>query len=672
MKLIKKIIAIVLLIIQFVLLGSSVKAANIGELKDIKRAEKGYYCIEKWDGSKWIYLTYSRTHYIDTNGEKYITYCVSPDLPGVGYVAGEKETYQVKIKEILNNDKVWRIIKNGYPYKSPEELGVETPDDAYMATMQAVNCVLRGYTLEHSKTIYRAGTFAINGENFDDIQRRANKTINAIYNLINIGLNGTETRNQLLNIQIKSETNLKKENDNFYSQTFSIQSSSEISEYNVNKIENLPDGTYVADITGNKKQNFKGNDKFKIMIPANKIVADINGKISVVANQKNYPIYYGESMLEGYQSYALCNSPYSKVNVSANVNIQTNKSKLIINKIDIDTKKPIKGVKFEVKTSNGSVNTYTTNDKGQIVLTNLKPGAIVVKEKEAVGNYILNDKEIKIDLKYEENKEITIENELRKGNLKIIKFDKDNKNIKLENVKFQLKDELGKVLKEGVTNKEGKLIFEDLVIGKYSLEEVETVGNYKKITLPVDVEILYNKTSVIEVENELKKGSIKIIKVDKEDNKIKLEGVKFALLDIQGSIVKEGVTDKNGELLFENIVIGNYKIIEVNAKEDYEILDEEIIVDIEVDKVQEIVIENKKIEKIVEPEIKPEPEGEPELEPVPEPVPEPEPEPVPEPEYKELPKTGNDFEINIIQLSFNIIVISIVFIKIIKNIKCKL
>ena len=261
MKLIKKLIVIAIIVLQFILLGTKVNAANIEEIKSLERAEKGYYCVQKWDGSKWVYLTYNRTYYTDTDGQKYIAYCLSPGLPGVGYVSGEKETYQVKIKEVLNNDTIWRIIKNGYPYKTVEELGVETQDDAYFATMQAINCVLRGYTLEQAKELYSPGKFAINGENYDDIQRRGTKTLNAMYNLINIGLNGNEKRSQLLNISIKSVTDFKKENNNFYSQTFSVQSSSEISEYSVSKIENLPDGSYISDVNGNKKQNFKKERK---------------------------------------------------------------------------------------------------------------------------------------------------------------------------------------------------------------------------------------------------------------------------------------------------------------------------------------------------------------------------------------------------------------------------
>lgn len=655
MKLIKKLIAIVIIAVQFLLLANNVNAANIGETKNLERAEKGYYCVQKWDGSKWIYLTYNRTYYTDTNGQKYIAYCLSPGLPGVGYVSGEKETYQVKIKEVLNNDTIWRIMKNGYPYKSVEELGVETEDDAYFATMQAINCVLRGYTLEEAKTLYIPGQFAINGENFNDIQRRGTKTLNAMYNLIDIGLNGNEKRSQFLNISIKSVTDFKKENNNFYSQTFSIQSSSEISEYNVNKIENLPDGSYVADTNGNKKQNFKSGENFKIMIPTNKIFTDIKGKISISAKQKNYPIYYGSSMLEGYQDYALCNSSYSEVYATSDVYVQTNKSKVIVTKVDKDTQEPIKGVKFQITGSNGVTNTFSTNENGQVVLANQIPGIVVIKEIEAAGNYVLNENEVKVDLEFGEIKEVKIENELKRGNLKIVKVDKDDENIKLENVKFQLKNEDGEVVKEGVTNENGELILDNLVIGKYKLVEVETVGDYKLNKQEIEVEIEYNKTLEIEVENELKKGSIKVIKVDEDDKQIKLDGVKFRVLDEKGNMVKGGITDKNGELIFDDIVVGSYKIVEVETKEEYELLDKEIVVEVKEDEIKEVIVGNKKIETPEELESVLEPELKPEITPEPEPEPTPIPE---EPQLPELPKTGANQQNNY-QTIINVLIISI-------------
>ena len=501
-KVLKMLIAFLLIMAQAIILMNNVNAANIGEIKDLERGEKGYYCVQKWDGKKWIYLTYNQTFYTDSDGQRYMAYCLCPGLPGVGYVSGEKETYQVKINEQLDNDVIWRVLKNGYPNKSIEELGLETADDAYFATMQAINAILRGYTLEQAQELYSPGKFAINGENIEDIQRRGEKTLNAMYNLINIGLNGTESRKQFLNISIKKQSEFQEENSEFYSQVFAIDSSAEISNYSIDKIEGLPEGSYIVDVNGNKKEVFNNSESFKVLIPKNCKDNEISGNIKIKVLQKNYPVYYGASLIEGYQDYALCNKSYGENVAEVSVNAKLDKSELVIKKIDSENKNGLKGVKFKIITSDGETNEYETDDEGKIIISNQKPGTIIIKETKPIGKYQINENEVKVDLKYNEKREVVIENELQKGKIKIIKTDKNNNEIKLENVKFELRDENDKVIREGKTDKNGELIFDNLVIGKYKLVETETNSEYKLQDEEVIVEVLNNKVQEVNIQNE--------------------------------------------------------------------------------------------------------------------------------------------------------------------------
>lgn len=434
-KTLKILIALVMLLVQFFALTAKVNAASIGETKDLERGELGYYCVQKWNGSRWIYLTYNQTFYTDTDGQKYIAYCLSPGNPGVGYVSGEKDTYQVKINNLLDNDVIWRVLKNGYPNKSVEELGVETADDAYFATMQAINAILRGHTLEQAKELYCVGQFAINGENYDDIQRRGNKTLNALFNLIDIGLNGTETRSQFLNISVTPTSDLVDENKEYYSQTFSITSSAELLNYKIDKLEGLPKNSYIADVKGNAKDTFNNGEGFKVMISKDEVKDEIKGNISIKAIQKNYPVYYGESQIEGFQDYALCNNSYSEVALNTEIYAQVNKSKLKIIKLDSETRKPLKGVKFEIKCTDGTVNTYLTDEKGEIHIANQRPGNIKIKEIETIEQYKIDNEEINVELGYNQEKEIEVKNEKIKVPEKI-EEKKEEKEVIVESKKL--------------------------------------------------------------------------------------------------------------------------------------------------------------------------------------------------------------------------------------------
>lgn len=592
LKIFKAIIATMLLLMQFII-PSSVKAASIGESKSLERGTKGYYCVQKWDGSKWIYLTYNQTFYKDTDGQKYIAYCLSPGLPGVGYVSGEKESYSVKINKILDDDRIWRVLKNGYPNKSIGELGVETADDAYFATMQAINCILRGYSLDKTKTLYSAGKFAINGENLQDIQRRGNKTLVAMYNLVDIGLNGKETRQQFLNISVKADNaEPVREADGKYSLQYSVSSLAEISEYSIQKVEGMPSGCYTADTKGNKKTTFKGGEHFKIMIPQGSISKDVKGKVYVEAKQKNYKVYYGVSSVEGCQDYALCNNAYSEVYANADIYFQTNKSRLTISKVDASTGAPLKGVKFQIKNTSGDISVYTTNDQGKIIIANLRPGEMLIREIQTIGKYRIKTTEQKVQIGYNEIKEIKITNELQRGNIKIIKVDKDNENIKLKNVRFQLKDENGNIVKDGKTDEKGELTFQNLVVGKYKLIEVSTNKNYRLLDDEITVVVNDNKTVELKLQNELQKGNLKIVKVDKENKKIKLAGVEFNIIDSAGKIVRSGSTDKNGELFFKDLVAGKYQVQELKTGEKYRLCKDKVTVEIVDTKTSEVTVEN--------------------------------------------------------------------------------
>ena len=138
---------------------------------------------------------------------------------------------------------------------------------------------------------------------------------------------------------------------------------------------------------------------------------DIKGTISIKAVQKNYPVYYGTSQIEGFQDYALCNNSYSEVSLNTEIYAPVNKSKLTIVKIDADTKEPLKGVKFQVEFIDGTKNTYVTDKNGKITIANLRPGTVKIKEAEAIEQYKLDDEEINIELGYNEEKELTIQNE---------------------------------------------------------------------------------------------------------------------------------------------------------------------------------------------------------------------------------------------------------------------
>ena len=145
------------------------------------------------------------------------------------------------------------------------------------------------------------------------------------------------------------------------------------------------------------------------------------------------------------------------VQASSNININANKCGIQIEKIDKDTKYPIKGVKFLIKYESGEeIGIYETDENGKINIANLKPGNISIKEIETNKNYILSPNETNIKLEYDEIKNVKIENEKKKGSIKIIKVDSKNNEIKLKGVKFEIYNEQNELISSLITDENGE------------------------------------------------------------------------------------------------------------------------------------------------------------------------------------------------------------------------
>lgn len=185
----------------------------------------------------------------------------------------ENGGYTVDISELLKDNRIWRTIKNGYPYNKFPELGL-TDDEAYFATKQAI------YSVFLNTNVYKE---------YKGTNARGNKVVQAIAKLTDIGLHGTETP-KTANLKVNKSGSFV-EDGNYYSQTYVVTAGVNIGSYEV-KINGFPSGSFVANSSGVSKSSFTGGETFKIMIPKSKLNANISGNISVKSKCETYPIFY--------------------------------------------------------------------------------------------------------------------------------------------------------------------------------------------------------------------------------------------------------------------------------------------------------------------------------------------------------------------------------------------
>ncbi len=569
----------------------------------------------------WSYIVTTMVGY-RINGNLHYAYCLQRERKGVG---GDQESYNVNVTEMLKDEKIWRAIINGFPYKSAEELGVENDQDAFVATKQAIYSVMYGWDVN---------------SHFRGADERGWKIVNAINTITNNARNGTETPNKSNVLEIKQVGEFKKENNNYYSQEYSVKESVDMSNYIVTQIENFPEGTMVTDLNNNPKTEFLPNQNFKILIPKNKILDDFEGTIKINGRVKTYPVFYGASYDENLQDYALTYDAYETVGDEITIRINAYKSKITIIKKDSETNKPIENVEFNIKYKDGTqIGNFKTDKNGTITISNLKQGTIILTETKTQEQYVLDGTEKEVIIEYDEEKTIEIKNNRKKGNITIKKVDKDNNSINLSGVEFDLIDQNGNVVKHLVTNKNGEAKAENIDIGNYILKETKTNQEYK-LSLQQDITIEWNKTFDILIENEKIKGKVKVIKTSEDDNLINgdkagtpIANVKFVIYDEKGKIVDTLITKADGIAISKDLVKGKYIIKEIETGDAYELNEEDFTIEIKKDgEVVELEISNKSKT--------PPPEEPPEEPPMEEPPEEPEIEVPPIEEPKKLPVTG--------------------------------
>ena len=424
MKKITKILSLIILIVvamQYTSVFANV--VRIGETKYLERGDLGFYSIEYWNEEyqNWYYITYSRTYYTDDNGEKRIAYCNSPDLNGIGWIPGEYEGYDTTVQGELNDDRVWRVFKNGYPYVSPEELGVETEDDAYIATKQAAYFVIRGRSENEVYDYFRAGENPINGQDLDETRRRGEKVVDAIYNLVNIGNNGAESK-QGIHIEKQGEIELDKNNKEICCQKYRIDNHGAEEHVEITNVLNAPLGSFIANNEGEAQNTFKAGETFKLIIPNKSVDRDYNITIEYKAICKNYPVFYAKSTIENTQDYLLSVEKYDDEYGTLELFLNAKKCNFEIVKIDEETKKLIPGVTFNIRYKNGeNIGNYKTDKNGKIFLKDLAPGKIVVTETDVPEEFILNETPREFNLLYGQTVKVEIDNKEAHPNIKIEK-----------------------------------------------------------------------------------------------------------------------------------------------------------------------------------------------------------------------------------------------------------
>ena len=273
--------------------------------------------------------------------------------------------------------------------------------------------------------------------------------------------------------------------------------------------------------------------------------------------------------------------------------------------------------------TNDYVGTFTTGDDGKANLGDLPLGKYFATEVKAPSGIYIEDIEYDFEFTYEDMNtpivmssfDVMNQRQFIKVNLTKVGEQRDGSYDVLSGVTFGLFNKEDIELSNGVilpantliqtqfTNELGELTFETVLpIGTFYVQELAVDEQYvlsdEKFEFTYDGTIQDQATLEIEINNgevisnELVRGGFELTK--KSETGDVLEGVEFTLFSQFKENLGTFVTDKNGKIAVDNLIYGDYMLLETKSANGHQLLKEPIFFSIRKNKeVVELTAVNK-------------------------------------------------------------------------------
>ena len=529
------------------------------------------------------------------DGKEYPAFCANPNRPGVEDLAGK--SYDVDVDQLDTDPAVWGVITNGYPYKTPQELGVNTEYEAYYATKMAVWAVVHD-----------------NYSNLDDWKANGSQNAHvekAMKDLVAKGRANQYVYKSWLAINPKNQTvDTDDKDENYLSQEYTLKSNVNIRSYRVVIDGDVPEGTIVTDVNNTPKDSFEGTETtFKVLIP--KDTAENSGSFRVLVKGKleNKSVLFGISHDANKQDYYVAPLPsyngdswvdltYSTTGTVVpgepddpdNPQVPEPSPGLQILKVKKGTREGLAGAVFKVEIDGKTIGHYVTDENGEILIPDLTGTVSITEEVPPVG-YVLdedNHKDVEI-VDAEEPTVVTFANE-EMAQLEITKVDADTgETLAGATIRAALDD--GSDSWDVYTNASGKATLTNMKSGTYTITEIVAPEGYLLNEEPITIKLEPGRTATVTLKDKAKPGIV--IKKYDEDTGFPLENAEFSVAKKGGSIVYEGMTDKEGKIKVEDLEEGWYTITEIAPPKGYLISTESKDVYLEGGKCVEVKFDNR-------------------------------------------------------------------------------
>ena len=248
---------------------------------------------------------------------------------------------------------------------------------------------------------------------------------------------------------------------------------------------------------------------------------------------------------------------------------------IVVHKVSADKDDaPLAGAKFELRSGDSVIASAVTGKDGKATFKDVEFGSYTIVETAAPEGYVLSAKPLDVSVK-ENAKTVdagTVSNKLIRGTVKIAKQDADSKKP-LAGAKFELRSG-DKVVGEATTDEDGVATFEKVAFGSYTVVETAAPEGYVLNDEAHEAVIATDGETVDAgvVLNQKIRGSIIALKKDAKSGKV-LAGAQFEIRDTQGNVVRTVVSNDKGEVVANDVMYGEYILVETKAPQGYKLDD---------------------------------------------------------------------------------------------------
>ncbi|MCR1906264.1 SpaA isopeptide-forming pilin-related protein [Intestinimonas butyriciproducens] len=259
------------------------------------------------------------------------------------------------------------------------------------------------------------------------------------------------------------------------------------------------------------------------------------------------------------------------------------KGTLIIVKRDSKTKKPLAGATFKVTASNGELipnaggavssnGLYTTDANGQIVISGLEPGTLVVAEEQAPSGYMKDPTPQTVVINTNDTQTLTFEN-TPTSTLTIQKY-VEGTTTPIRGVTFLVTDSSGAVVGpnngEYTTDRNGCIVITGLTPGTtVTARETRTAGGFVLDGTPQSILIKEGEAQTLTFHNR-REGGLELTKVDADNRSVRIPDVEFEIHRMNGGLVDTVITDRRGRVHVD-LEAGDYYALEVSCPKEYKL-----------------------------------------------------------------------------------------------------